>query len=66
MTSPSKQQEALLKSAEQVEKLVIVTQILSDNLKVQHEDNKKSQNYMLLANIIMALATIAMVAVNFS
>ncbi len=53
MTSKKKEQDALIKTANQMERLAIA-------IEDQHKDNVKSQDLMKYATIAMAGATIVM------
>ena len=60
MSSKSIQQEALVELAEQTKRLVEALTQLSKQMEIQHKDNSKSQNLMLAATVIMAIATLLM------
>lgn len=60
MSNPGKQQEALVKNADQTERLVEVISNLSEKIEKQHNDNVTSQRIMLASTIIMTLATVVL------
>lgn len=65
MSNLGKQQEAMIKSADQTEKLVGAISEYIVQLKIQHEDSIKTQKYMFWMNIIMTAATVMMAIASF-
>jgi hypothetical protein len=58
MSSLGEQQKAMIETAEQTKNLVGVISEHVAQLKIQHQDNVKSQCWMLVVTIVMSIATV--------